>query len=178
MARITDNARDAVTHFTYMETPVGTLMLAGSAAGLRWISFQCGKGAKAPEPDWQQSDAPLRAARRQLTEYFRGTRRAFDLRLAPDGTAFQQAVWKALLAIPYGRTRSYSAIAQRVGRPRAGRAVGLANGRNPLPIVVPCHRVIGRDGSLVGYGGGLHVKLALLELERRHAAGVRGRGGQ
>lgn len=165
-----------MTHYTYMDTPVGTLMLAGSASGLRWISFQCGKGAKAPEPGWQQADAPFRAARRQLTEYFRGTRRVFDLPLAPDGTVFQRAVWKALMAIPYGRTRSYSEIAQRVGRPRAVRAVGLANGRNPLPIVVPCHRVIGRDGTLVGYGGGLHVKRALLELERQHASDTRRRG--
>lgn len=170
MSRMPDRASEKVTYYTYMESPVGTLMLAGNAdQGLRWISFQCGKGAKAPEPAWQQSDTPFRSARRQLAEYFRGTRRVFDLQLAPAGTEFQKAVWKALRAIPYGRTRSYSDIAGRVGRPRAVRAVGMANGRNPLPIVVPCHRVIGRDGTLTGYGGGLHVKQALLDLERRHA---------
>ncbi len=175
MSRTTDRAKEQVTYYTYMDTPVGTLMLAGDASqGLQWISFQCGNGAKAPEPAWRQSDAPFRAARRQLAEYFRGTRQAFDLKLAPRGTEFQKAVWKALAAIPYGRTRAYSDIAGRIGRPRAVRAVGLANGRNPLPIIVPCHRVIGRDGTLVGYGGGLHVKQALLDLERRHGRKARG----
>jgi methylated-DNA-[protein]-cysteine S-methyltransferase len=154
-----------VTYYTYVNTPVGTLLLAGCDHGLQVISFQCGKGSRAPEPDWQESPTFFRPVTQQLQQYFRGTRTTFDLTLAPKGTAFQTAVWKALEAIPYGQTRTYADIATMVGRPRAVRAVGLANGRNPLPIVVPCHRVIGKDGSLVGYGGGLEVKQALLDLE-------------
>lgn len=155
------------TFYTYLDTPVGTLMLAGcDDHGLRYISFQCGKGARAPEPHWKQSAAPFRQVKSQLAGYFRGARTVFDLKLHPTGTPFQLAVWKALMTIPYGETRSYGEMARAVGRPRAVRAVGLANGRNPLPIVVPCHRVIGSTGALVGYGGGLPVKDALLELER------------
>jgi len=161
------------TFYTYLETPVGTVMLVGCEDhGLRYISFQCGKGARGPEPDWKQSAKPFREVIRQLTEYFKGTRTTFDLKLHPKGTPFQRDVWKALLAIPYGETRSYGEIARAVGRPRAVRAVGLANGRNPLPIVVPCHRVIGGSGSLVGYGGGLPVKAALLDREREVSAAL------
>jgi len=159
--------RDAhTTYYTYLDTPVGTLLLAGCRDhGLRYVSFQRGKGAKVPESHWQRSDAPFRDAIRQLREYFRGRRTAFDLTLNPKGTPFQLKVWRALAQIPYGATRSYAQIARRVGRPRAVRAVGLANGRNPLPIIVPCHRVIGSGGQLVGYGGGLTIKQALLQLE-------------
>jgi methylated-DNA-[protein]-cysteine S-methyltransferase len=155
-----------ITYYTYLDTPVGTLLLAGCRDhGLRYVSFQRGKGAKAPESQWQQSDAPFRDAIRQLREYFRGKRVAFDLKLNPKGTPFQLKVWRALTEIPYGTTRSYAQIARRVSRPLAVRAVGLANGRNPLPIIVPCHRVIGSSGQLVGYGGGLPVKQTLLQLE-------------
>ncbi|MEI6669648.1 MAG: methylated-DNA--[protein]-cysteine S-methyltransferase [Acidobacteriota bacterium] len=154
------------TYYTYLDTPVGTLLLAGCRDhGLKYLSFQRGKGAKVPESQWQRSDAPFRDAVRQLKEYFRGKRVAFDLKLNPKGTPFQLEVWRALTTIPYGATRSYAQIAKRVGRPLAVRAVGLANGRNPLPIIVPCHRVIGSGGQLVGYGGGLPVKQALLQLE-------------
>ena len=164
------------TYFTYVDTPVGKLMLAGcDDHGLRYIAFQCGKGALAPKPEWQQSAAPFRAVERQLREYFQGKRTEFDLRLHPKGTPFQQSVWKALMKIPCGQTRSYGEIATAVGRPTAVRAVGLANGRNPLPIVVPCHRVIGASGKLVGYGGGLHVKQALLDREREVSAALRTR---
>ena len=164
------------TYFTYIDTPVGTLMLAGCEDhGLRHIAFQCGKGALAPKPEWKQLATPFRAAERQLREYFQGKRTDFDLRLHPKGTPFQQSVWKALMKIPYGRTRTYGDIAKAVGRPKAVRAVGLANGRNPLPIVVPCHRVIGAGGKLVGYGGGLHVKQALLDREREVSAALRTR---
>ncbi len=142
---------DHVTYYTYIDTPVGKLMLAGcDDHGLRYIAFQCGKGTMAPKPEWKQSAAPFRAVERQLREYFQGKRTAFDVRLHPKGTPFQKAVWKALAAIPYGETRSYGDVAKAVGRPAAARAVGLANGRNPLPIVVPCHRVIGASGKLVG----------------------------
>lgn len=154
------------TYYTYVDTPVGTLLLAGCRDhGLRYISFQRGKGAKAPESQWQQADAPFRDAIKQLKEYFRGKRQVFDLQLNPKGTPFQLKVWRALAEIPYGKTRSYAQIAARIGRPKAVRAVGLANGRNPLPIVLPCHRVIGKNGQLVGYGGGLPTKQALLQLE-------------
>jgi len=154
------------TFYTYVDTPVGKLMLAGCPDhGLRLIAFQCGKGRVAPEPEWKQSAEPFREAGRQLAAYFRGERTTFDLQLNPAGTPFQLAVWKALEGIPFGETRSYGDVARSIGRPGAARAVGLANGRNPLAIVVPCHRVIGSTGTLVGYGGGLNVKQALLDLE-------------
>jgi O-6-methylguanine DNA methyltransferase len=105
--------------------------------------------------------------RRQLAEYFAGERREFALRLAPEGTPFERSVWDELLAIPFGETRSYGEIARAIGRPEASRAVGRANGANPIPIVVPCHRVIGANGSLTGFGGGLAAKARLLELEGR-----------
>ena len=164
------------TSYTYIDTPVGKLMLAGCEDhGLRHIAFQCGSGAMAPKPGWKQSAAPFREVERQLREYFRGKRTAFDLRLHPKGTPFQLEVWKALAEIPYGQTRSYGDVARAVGRPSAVRAVGLANGRNPLPIVVPCHRVIGASGKLVGYGGGLAVKQALLDREREVSVALRTR---
>ena len=170
---------DHVTYYTYIDTPVGKLMLAGcDDHGLRYIAFQCGTGTMAPKPEWKQSAAPFRAVQRQLREYFQGKRTTFDLTLHPKGTPFQKAVWKALAAIPYGETRSYGDIAKAVGRPAAVRAVGLANGRNPLPIVVPCHRVIGASGRLVGYGGGLAVKQALLDREREVSAARRARSAR
>ena len=163
---MTKHTSEHITYYTYVDTPVGTLLLAGCRDhGLRYVSFQRGKGAKAPESQWQQADAPFRDAIKQLKEYFRGKRQVFDLPLNPKGTPFQLKVWRALAEIPYGQTRSYAQIASRVGKPKAVRAVGLANGRNPLPIVLPCHRVIGKNGQLVGYGGGLPTKQALLQLE-------------
>jgi methylated-DNA-[protein]-cysteine S-methyltransferase len=159
------------TFYSYMDTPVGTLLLVGCEDhGLRHIAFQRGKDVMRPEPHWKQSDAPFREVARQLTGYFRGKRTSFDLPLHLKGTSFQMAVWKELAKIPYGETRSYGDIARAIGRPRAVRAVGLANGRNPLPIVVPCHRVIGSTGKLVGYGGGLAIKQALLDREREVSA--------
>ncbi len=165
-------SRTAVRHaahetcYTYLDTPIGTVMLAGCEDhGLRYLSFQCGAGARGPEPHWTCADKPFGAAIAQLREYFAGTRRTFSLHLHPKGTDFQKSVWQALQRIPYGETRSYADLAAAIGRPTAVRAVGLANGANPLPIVIPCHRVIGKDGSLTGYGGGLAVKEALLRLE-------------
>jgi methylated-DNA-[protein]-cysteine S-methyltransferase len=122
---------------------------------------RCGFPGAVRAPD----SPPLPALRRQLAEYFAGRRAVFELPLAPRGTEFERAVWRALIEIPYGETRSYAEIARRIGRPQACRAVGRANGRNPLGIVVPCHRVIGSDGSLTGYGGGLEMKQYLLDLE-------------
>ncbi len=150
-----------------MESPVGPLLLAGSDAGLRLIGFSQGSMARTPDADWTHVPTAFGSAQTQLKEYFEGSRRTFDLALDPAGTAFQQAVWQALLAIPYGETRSYLDVAKAVGKPKAVRAVGSANGRNPLPIVVPCHRVIGSDGSLTGFGGGLENKKRLLALEQR-----------
>ena len=148
-----------------IQSPVGPLLVAADDAGLRLIHFQFGPAPRRPEPTWRRDASPFRALARQLAEYFAGERRAFDLTLAPEGTPFQLATWRALAAIPYGTTISYAELARRVGKPAASRAVGAANGQNPLPIVVPCHRVIGKDGSLTGFGGGLPAKRALLELE-------------
>lgn len=151
--------------FTYYASPIGDLLLAGTEDTLAVIGFPSGKGRKQPEPDWVQNDRAFPEARQQLDEYFAGDRKKFDLKLAPSGTAFQLEVLDALCEIPYGETRSYQDLATGIGRPKAVRAVGAANGRNPLPIVIPCHRVIGADGSLTGFGGGLPTKQFLLELE-------------
>lgn len=153
--------------FTVMPSPVGELTIAGDDRGLRHIRFASGRGAGGPESDWERDDASLRTVLLQLEAYFAGELRDFDLAIAPAGTEFQRRVWCALADIPYGETVSYGTLARRVGRPTAARAVGAANGANPLPIVLPCHRVIGANGSLVGYGGGLEIKVALLEHEQR-----------
>jgi methylated-DNA-[protein]-cysteine S-methyltransferase len=161
-----------MTHVTYwheIASPVGGLLLAGDGQTLRLIYFQSGPHARRPEREWVPDPAPFRSVIAQLSEYFAGRRREFDLPLGPHGTEFQRSVWKALTRIPYGETLSYGELARRIGNPRASRAVGLANGANPLPIVVPCHRVIGADGSLTGFGGGLDIKRKLLALERTNA---------
>ena len=153
-------------HYTQIDSPIGPLLLAASDAGVRAIEFHRPRHPLKRGHDWREGDhALLRAARRQLQEYFAGRRRGFDLPLAPEGTAFQCKVWLTLADIPYGETISYAELASRIDRPSATRAVGAANGRNPLPIVLPCHRVIGADGSLTGFGGGLPTKRWLLELE-------------
>jgi methylated-DNA-[protein]-cysteine S-methyltransferase len=156
---------ESATWWCETDSPAGRLLLAGDAAGLRRVHFQSGPRPLRPAAAWRESVAPFEAALAQLDEYFRGARRTFTLPLAPVGTRFQLAVWGALSAIPYGETLSYAELARRLGRAGSARAVGLANGANPLPIIVPCHRVIGADGSLTGFGGGLHIKRALLELE-------------
>ncbi len=152
-------------NYTWIQSPVGRLLLAGTDA-LSLIAFSRGPKSTVPKADWKTSDAPfLRQAVAQLEEYFQGTLREFALDLKPTGTAFQLAVLDALASIPYGETRSYGEVAAQIGRHKAVRAVGAANGRNPLPIVLPCHRVIGADGSLTGFGGGLETKRYLLDLE-------------
>ncbi len=156
--------------YTMLASPVGELLLAGDDDALHLIGFPSGRGAARPDDHWEQSPAPFAEAARQLDDYFAGRRHTFDLPLAPTGTPFQRDVLAALQQIPYGETRSYADLARAVGRPKATRAVGAANGRNPLPIVIPCHRAIGSDGSLTGFGGGLATKRFLLDLERRHAA--------
>ena len=152
--------------YQYIDSPVGPLLLAASDAGLHAIEFAENRHPVKRSDDWQQGDHPLLAeAQRQLDGYFDGTRNAFNLPLSPQGTDFQRNVWNTLASIPYGQTISYAQLAQRIGKPSAMRAVGAANGRKPLPIVLPCHRVIGADGSLTGFGGGLPTKQFLLQLE-------------
>lgn len=146
-------------------TPIGPLVLAASAAGVTDVRFSKGPRAAVPDPAWELEPSRLVAVATQLDEYFAGTRRAFELVLAPRGTEFQLRVWRALASIPYGETVSYGELARRLAVPNGSRAVGLANGANPLPILLPCHRVIGSDGSLTGFGGGLETKRRLLELE-------------
>lgn len=149
-------------------TPVGGLLLAADEKGLRAISFQGGLHPAAVPASWQRAAEPFRDAIEQLAAYFAGRLRRFDLALAPEGTRFQREVWSALTEIPYGETVSYSELARRIGRSAATRAVGAANGKNPLPIVIPCHRVIGANGSLTGFGGGIAIKRRLLD----HEAGL------
>jgi methylated-DNA-[protein]-cysteine S-methyltransferase len=151
--------------FCEISTPVGRLRLAGDENGLRSISFQNRFPPAAPAESPLSTEEPFRQAITQLEAYFAGELRQFDLLLAPEGTAFQREVWSALTVIPYGETVSYGELARRLGRPAASRAVGAANGQNPIPIVIPCHRVIGADGSLTGFGGGLAIKRRLLDLE-------------
>jgi methylated-DNA-[protein]-cysteine S-methyltransferase len=141
-----------------VDTPLGPLWLGGDEDGLTGVAFH-------GEPDARSEDALLQEAAGQLRAYFAGELRRFELPLAPRGTDFQRRVWDAVAAIPYGSTSTYSAVAAVIGSPRACRAVGAANGRNPLPIVVPCHRLVGASGALTGYGGGLALKRALLDLE-------------
>jgi len=155
-------------YYCYLDTPIGELLLAGEEGGLAMIGFPKGSMRRDPESDWIYNEKPLAEARRQLQEYFAGTRKTFDLPLRLTGTEFQVSVLEALQKIPYGETVSYGEIARRIGRPKAMRAVGAANGRNPIPIVVPCHRVIGSSGDLTGFGGGLDTKEALLRLEAEH----------
>ena len=159
---------ESVVHDT-IPTPIGPLLLVGDSTGLIHIGLPDTRHPLTLDPSWRRDATAFAEARRQFDAYFRGERTEFDLPLAPRGTAFQRDVWTALCDIPYGETISYSELAQRIGRPRAVRAVGLANGANPLSIIVPCHRVIGANGSLTGYGGGLNAKRWLLDLEQRRS---------
>lgn len=155
--------------FDHIDTPIGPLLLVTEEHGLVYVGLPRRGVAQLPPEDAVHAPVKLRAARQEFEEYFAGKRHTLELPLHPHGTPFQLEVWGALLAIPYGETTSYAQIAQRIGRPAAVRAVGAANGANPLSIVVPCHRVIGSNGDLVGYGGGLPAKRWLLAHERRHA---------
>jgi len=156
-------------YYCYLDTPIGDLLLAGEEAALCLIGFPEGAMRLEPESDWIFSEKPFAAAREQLTAYFAGKRKTFDLPLKPTGTEFQLQVLAELQKIPYGTTVSYGDIASRIGRPKAVRAVGAANGRNPLPIIIPCHRVIGASGDMTGFGGGIPTKKALLRLELEHS---------
>lgn len=156
----------AMTYYTEMESPLGPVLLVGDGEALTVVAMHDQKRGAAVQPDWERTDAPFRAALDQLRAYFAGELQEFDLPLRPAGTPFQQRVWQALLEIPYGETVSYGDIARRIESPKACRAVGLANGQNPISIIIPCHRVIGSTGKLTGYGGGLDRKEWLLNHER------------
>jgi len=152
--------------FAFLNSPIGRLLIVAGDGGLTSIRFPPQGGVRhAVDGAWTEGGPLVAEAARQLDEYFAGRRRVFELPLAPGGTPFMRAVWAELGRIPYGQTTSYGALAARLGKPGSSRAVGSANGKNPLPIVVPCHRVIGADGSLTGFAGGLAIKRALLDLE-------------
>ncbi len=153
-------------HFDYMPSPVGELMLAADDDALHVVQFANSRHEIRPGKDWiEGSNALIGDTRAQLLAYFAGKRHRFTLPMARRGTEFQEQVWQALMEIPWGQTWSYQQIADHIGNPRACRAVGAANGRNPVSIIRPCHRVIGADGSLTGYGGGLSTKKWLLQHE-------------
>jgi methylated-DNA-[protein]-cysteine S-methyltransferase len=156
-------------HYTLIDSPLGDLLAIGDSEGLTGLYLPTGKHIVTPPADAARDDRALAEVRVQLNEYFSGQRQRFELRLSPHGTPFQQRVWLALRDIPYGATASYGQTATVLGAPNSARAVGLANGRNPISIIVPCHRVIGANGSLVGYGGGMPAKRWLLAHEAKHA---------
>jgi methylated-DNA-[protein]-cysteine S-methyltransferase len=151
--------------YTRVDSPIGELMLVGDGRSLRGLYMQSGPRPTPVRPEWTESAAPFAGVTAQLAEYFEGRRTSFDVALTLAGSPFERRVWALLQEIPYGETASYGELARRVGQPQAARAVGVANGRNPVAVIVPCHRVIGADGSLTGYGGGLERKQLLLDLE-------------
>jgi len=155
-----------MTYYRYVASPIGRLLLAGADDSLERLYFSRGPKAAKPEAEWVESPEGFVEAKRQLEAYFAGELRRFELDLRPVGTMFQLAVWREVMKIPYGETISYGELAKRLGNPAASRAVGLANGANPIAIIQPCHRVIGSNGKLTGFGGGLDVKQTLLQLER------------
>jgi methylated-DNA-[protein]-cysteine S-methyltransferase len=152
---------EPLMYYTYFETPIGPLLVAGDGDRLREVHFAPSK----PQDAWKHDPGSFSRLSKQFAEYFAGERRTFEVELAMDGTPFQLEVWSALREIPYGEVRSYADVARVIGRPKAVRAVGAANGANPIPVIVPCHRVIGSSGALTGFGGGLAVKRRLLDLE-------------
>jgi len=152
--------------YAWMPSPIGPILVAGSEEGLAVVQFGSALVGWRPAPGWREGRSLVADAMTQLADYFETKTRGFELCLAPSGTEFQKRVWRALAEIPYGETLSYGALAARIGKPQAARPVGAANGRNPIGIIIPCHRVIGASGALTGYGGGLDVKKWLLDFER------------
>jgi methylated-DNA-[protein]-cysteine S-methyltransferase len=159
--------KTSVLTYTSMESPIGPLLLAGNERGLSVVHFVNGRRPKSPPRTWVEDKKPFKEVVRQLLAYFEGKLKEFELPLVLEGTEFQLRVWRNLQKIPYGETVSYGQLAKRIGSPDAARAVGLANGSNPIPIIIPCHRVIGSNGDLTGFGGGLPIKKKLLALESR-----------
>lgn len=167
--------------YTIFDTPLCRIGLAGDGQGLRTVQLLTGEGKRGdwePLPEWEENPEFFREAEEQIRQYVAGERRVFSLPLRPEGTAFQKRVWQALGEIPYGETRNYGQIAAEIGRPGAFRAVGAANGKNPLPLVIPCHRVIGSNGKLTGFAHGLAVKEKLLRLEGGAAGELFSLGGE
>lgn len=158
-----------MTTYDYYDSPYGRILLVADGSAISSVSFTGQKYAPRVQRDWQRDarHAPIRKAKRELAEYFGGRRKRFSLKLAPHGTPFQRAVWKAIAQVGFGRTIAYAELARRAGHPGSARAAGAATGRNPIGIIVPCHRIVGTNGSLTGYAGGLAKKRALLALEAR-----------
>lgn len=162
--------------YTYYDSPLGPLLLAGTQAALMIIDFPVNGEARAPDSDWKRNDDVFATTIDQLKEYFSGERIEFSVALELEGSDFQKKVWAALQTIPFGTTISYGEVAIRIGQPTASRAVGMANNANPVPIIVPCHRVIGADKSMTGFGGGIDIKVKLLEMEFRLSQPSRSQG--
>jgi methylated-DNA-[protein]-cysteine S-methyltransferase len=160
----------ATNCYSFIDSPLGRMHVQGDGQFVTGLFMPDHKGWRGPDPSWQRCDALFTEVREQLTEYFAGRRQQFDVALKLAGTPFQRRVWQELATIPFGTTISYAQLAQRVGKPTASRAVGHANGCNPISIVLPCHRVIGADGKLTGYAGGIDKKQWLLDWERRAMA--------
>jgi methylated-DNA-[protein]-cysteine S-methyltransferase len=155
--------------YSYVESPLGDLLVTRDDDGLAGLCLPTGRYRQRVGDEWERDDDAFDDVRRELDEYFAGTLQDFTVPLSPHGSTFQKQVWQTLSEIPYGETTSYGKVAASIGHPDGARAVGVANGQNPIPIIVPCHRVIGADGSLTGYGGGLDAKRWLLDHEARHA---------
>ncbi|WP_440956973.1 methylated-DNA--[protein]-cysteine S-methyltransferase [Methanosarcina sp. Mfa9] len=154
-------------YYHIIESPIGPILLAGDEEGLKFVNIRKGKKKVEIPDDWVENEEFFRNVSGQLKAYFARELESFDIKLAPEGTEFQKSVWNALCEIPYGETRTYGEVAKIIGKPKASRAVGLANNRNPISIIVPCHRVIGANGKLTGYASGLDVKAFLLKLEEK-----------
>ena len=161
--------KNSITHYCYLDSPLGKLILAGDKNFLKLIEFPDQKKEKKPEKNWLYSEPRFKSESDELIRYFEGELKKFSIKCQITGTAFQNKVLDELKKIPYGQTMSYSDIADRIGHPKAYRAVGSANGKNRLPIIFPCHRVISNNGDLGGFSGGLSIKRKLLELEKKHA---------
>jgi len=155
-------------YYQYMDSPIGKLLVAGDEKGLHLIDFPKNGKPSLPESDWTENPKPLQEALLQLYAYFSGKLKTFSLNLCLDVRPFQKKVLTTLRRVPYGQTISYGKLAEKIGSPKASRAVGQANAKNPIPIVIPCHRVIGSNGKLTGFGGGISIKQALLDLEQRY----------
>ena len=155
-------------YYQYMDSPIGKLLVAGDEKGLHLIDFPKNGKPSLPESDWTENPKPLQEALLQLDAYFSGRLKTFSLNLCLDVRPFQKKVLTTLRRVPYGQTISYGKLAEKIGSPKASRAVGQANAKNPIPIVIPCHRVIGSNGKLTGFGGGISIKQALLDLEHRY----------
>ena len=169
MDEMSNSTIASTLQYTTLESPIGELLLLGDGEDLHGLYMQEGRRPVSVSSSWERSDPAFADVGEQLEQYFAGERTSFDVGLSMRGAEFERRVWRALREIPYGETVSYGEIARRVGSPQAARAVGLANGRNPIAVIVPCHRVIGADGGLTGYGGGLERKRLLLELESGQA---------